>query len=132
MKKLALLFLISALFFAANSSGGERISATPADRLLGHWSNDLEEHYYYGKPADGFGSFIIVPPDGESVFHNYKIISQSPEGEEIVVQLLLSNGDTREETYAIPKDGKELKKTTLFRGVEVISVRHYVDDKEKP
>ena len=138
MKKIALLFLI-ALFFAANSSGGEKLSSkgerilsTPADRLVGHWSNELEENYYYGKLTDGFGRYIIVAPNGKTVFHQYKIISQSPEGEKIVVQLLFSNGDKREETYVISKDGKELKKTTIYRGIGVITLRYYVDDKEKP
>ena len=138
MKKIVLLFLI-ALFFAGNSSGGEKISSTderilstPADRLVGHWSNELEENYFYGKLTDGFGSYIIATPNGETVFHQYKIISQYPEREKIVVQLLFSNGDKREETYLIAKDGKELKKTTIYRGIGVITLRYYVDDKEKP
>ena len=139
MKKLVLMFLI-ALFFTANSSGGENISSkderillTPSDRLIGHWSNELEENYYYGKLTEGIGSYIIVSPDGNIVAnHQYKIISQYPEGENIVVQLLFSNGDKREESYIIAKDGMELKKTTIYRGMEVITLRYYVDDKENP
>lgn len=139
MKKLTLLLLVTIFFAASSSSGGEQLPgkngrnlSTPADRLVGHWTNDLEENYYYGKLIDGIGSYIVVPPDGKPLPHQYKIISQDPGGEKIVVQLLFSSGETREETYLIPKDGSQFKKTTKYRGVEVISLRNYVDDREEP
>jgi len=138
MKRLALLFLMT-IFFAANGAGGEQLSgqegrnlSTPADRLVGHWTNDLEENYYFGKPADGIGSYIIVPPDGKPLPYKYKVVTQDPAGEKIVVLLLFREGEAREETYLIAKDGKQFKKTSIYRGVEVISLRNYVDDREKP
>ena len=138
MKKLALLFALT-LFFAANSLGGEGVSGkdgrilhTPEDRLAGHWTNELEEHYYYGPVTNGTGSYIIVTPGGKTVSHQYEVVSQQPAGERIVVRLVLRNGKTREETYAVSRDGRELKKTTMFRGMEVTTLRSYVDDRIKP
>lgn len=138
MKKTFLLFFLI-LFFTANTATAENLSGstgrdltTPADRLVGHWTNELNEHYYYGRLKDGLGSYIIVTPVGKTLFHQYSMLSQEPAGEKIVVQLLLKNGDNREETYFISPDGQQLKKISTFRGMEVVTFRQYMDDKVKP
>lgn len=133
MKKHLLLLSLIALFFASPSSGGERILGTPAERLVGHWSTGAGDNLYYGKiKSDGLGSYILVQPDGNTALHQYKIISQIPLKERVIVQLIFSDGKTRIETYMISKDGKEHESTTEVHGMKITSQHKYVDDKEKP
>ena len=138
MKKIILLFVLMLTFAVSGMADEQSVNkdsrnlSTPAARLLGHWSNELEEHYYFGEIDDGVGNYIIVPPGGKALFHKYKIIGQDPEGEKIDVVLLLLNGDKRNEKYFVSQDGKELQKVSEYRGVEVVTKRYYVDEKQKP
>lgn len=133
MKKHLLLASIVAIFFASTSYGAERILGTPAERLIGHWSTESGDNLYYAKiRADGLGGYILVQPDGNTASHQYKIVSQIPTGERVIVQVLFSNGDKRNETYIIPKDGKELTATTELLGMKITLQLKYVGGKTEP
>jgi hypothetical protein len=132
MKKYLFLLSLLVIFFAASSSGGERILSTPAERLVGHWSI-AGDNLYYGKlKSDGLGSYIIVHPNGSTYVFPYRIISQIPAEERVTVQLILSSGETRNDTCVISKDGKKLESTTELVGMKITTQLKYVDDKEKP
>jgi hypothetical protein len=133
MKKQALLVSFVLLVCAGTSNGSERSLGTPAERLIGHWSTRVGDHLYYAKiRADGLGSYVLVQPDGNTARHQYKIVSQIPTGERVIVQLLFSDGDKRNETYLIAKDGQELTATTVFHAMTITSQLKYVDSKIKP
>ena len=133
MKKHLLLLSLIALLIASSSFGGKRIFSTPAERLVGHWSTKPGDNLYYGKlKSDGFGSYILVQPDGNTALHQYKIVSQIPAGERVMVQLIFSDGDKRNATYIISKNGEELESTTEILGMKITTQQKYVDDKEKP
>jgi hypothetical protein len=133
MKKYLLLVSLVLLFFASTSHGPERILSTPAESLIGHWSTTSGDNLYYAKiRADELGSYILVQPDGNTARHQYKIVSQIPAGERVIVQLLFSSGDKRNETYIIAKNGKELTATTVFLGMTITSQLRYVDSKTEP
>ena len=77
---------------------------TPADRLVGHWATDVGDNLYYSKAdKNGVGRYILVQDDGNTARHQYKIISQIPDGERIVVNLLFASGSQRAETLIISK-----------------------------
>jgi len=115
------------------TSCSQRDMDSPADRLVGHWSTESGDDLYYSKvKTDGIGSYIPVGPDGNTARHKYKVVSQIPAGERVIVQLLFSNGDKRQEEYMLGKDGKELVSTTEILGTEITSKLKYVDGKIEP
>jgi hypothetical protein len=106
---------------------------TPAERLIGHWSTESGDNLYYAKPKDeGLGSYVLVQPNGNTARHQYKVVSQIPTGERVIVVLMFSGGSKRTETYMISRDGKELVSTTEILGMEVTSKHRYVDNKTEP
>ncbi len=130
MKTRMLLISLVTLFLV---SCGQRDMGTPAERLIGHWSTKSSDHLYYAKTTDdGLGSYILVQPDGNTARHQYKVVSQIPTGERIIVLLMFSDGDKRQEEYMISKDGRELEETTEIRGMEIKSKLTYVDNKTVP
>jgi len=133
MKTALALFFTLILFFASNCMGAERTLNTPADRLVGHWSTKSGDNLYFGKlRTDGMGSYILVQPDGNTAFHQYKIISLIPRGERVIVQLNFSDDNKRNATYFISKDGKHLESTSEIVGMKITTQLEYVDTKEKP
>ncbi len=114
-------------------SPAQRTMDTPADRLVGHWSTKSGDSLYYSKvKTDGIGSYILVQTDGNTALHKYKVVSQIPAGERVIVQLLFSDGDKRDEQYIVGEDGKELVKTTEILGGTVTGKLKYVDGKIEP
>ncbi len=114
-------------------SCGKRDMGTPAERLIGHWSTDSGYHFYYAKAKDtGLGSYVSVEPDGNTARHQYKVVSQIPTGERVIVLLVFSGGDKRSATCMISKDGKELVRSMKFLGTEVTTTLRYVDNKTEP
>ena len=133
MKKHFLLLSLVALLFAASSYGVERALGTPAGRLVGHWSTKSGDNLYYAKiRADGFGSYVLVQSDGNTARHQYKLVSQIPNGKRVIVQLLFSDGDKRNETYLVEKDGKELTSTTDILAMKITSQLKYINGKTEP
>jgi hypothetical protein len=106
---------------------------TPAERLIGHWSTESGDNLYYAKPKDeGLGSHVLVQPNGNTARHHYKVLSQIPTGERVVVDIVFSDGSKRTETYMISKDGKELVSTIKILGSDLSIELRYVDNKTEP
>lgn len=115
------------------TSCGQRNLDTPADRLVGHWSNESDDHLYYSRAnADGVGSYILVQFDGNTARHEYKIVSQIPAGERVIVQLWFSDGTRRIDEYMLGRDGMELEITFVNDGMELAAKWYYIDDKVEP
>lgn len=116
-----------------NLGNNERNLGTPAERLIGHWSTESGDNLYYSKiKSDGIGNYILIQPDGNIAFHQYKLISQVPQGNRIIIQLIFSDGDTRTQTFIVSKDGKEIESNTKVLDMTVTSQLNYVDNKEQP
>ena len=107
--------------------------ATPAQRLIGHWTSSLGDHLYFAKiEADGLGSYILVQPSGNTTRHQYRIISQIPEEETLEIQLVFSDGDTRRASYRLSQDGKNLTSSTMIMGTKITTHLQYADDGVEP
>jgi hypothetical protein len=116
-----------------NLGNNERSSGTPVERLVGHWSTKAGDNLYYSKiKSDGFGSYVLVQPDGNTAFHQYKLVAQTPQGDRVIVQLIFSDGDTRTQTFIVSKDGEELESNTKVLDITITSHLNYVDNKENP
>jgi hypothetical protein len=133
LNKQLLLLSLLALFPVSSSFGGERVLGTPVDRLIGHWSSDAGDNVYYaGIMSDGFGSYIIVQPNGNTAIHQYKLISQIPAGERVIVQIIFSSGNKQTDKYMISKDGVGLEYAHEILGRMITGQLKYVDDKISP
>lgn len=133
MKELALLAFSAGILFGSSSYADVRLMLTPSERLVGHWSTSEGDNLYYANvKSDGVGSYTLVQPDGNTALHQYKIISQIPSGERMIVQLLFSDDSKRNETYFISKDGMRLESTTEIIGMTISSSLKYIDNKVKP
>ena len=127
--KLAAITLV-AIFLV---SCGSRDMASPAGRLVGHWTTKAGDHLYYSKTdSDGLGSYILVQPDGNTAHHRYKVLSEVKTGERVIVQLQFADGDTRNATYDVSKDGKIVSSTTKILFSEIAAELTYVDGRTKP
>jgi hypothetical protein len=127
--------IVLALITFVLTACGQRNLDTPADRLVGHWSTSTEsgDDLYFSKVnSDDVGSYILVQFDGNTARHKYKIVSQIPAGERVIVQLWFSDGTKRIDEYMISKDGMELESTFVYDGMELTSGLKYVDDKIEP
>ncbi|MCK4252339.1 hypothetical protein KAX97_12895 [candidate division WOR-3 bacterium] len=98
-----------------------------------------EYHKYYGKvdSKTQIGSYIVVGETSTTARHQYKIISENPSEDWIIVKLLFSSGESRREKYQIAKDGMSLISETeleLGLGMSVTSIDtlKYVDSKTNP
>ena len=69
-----------------------------------------EYHKYYGKidSKTQIGSYIVVGETSTIARYQYKIFSENPSEDWIIVKLLFSSSKSREEKYQIAKDGMSL------------------------
>ena len=125
--------LVAAVSALALVSCAERTLTTPADRLVGHWATAMEDHLYFSKAdSEGMGRYTLVQFDGNTARHNYKIVSQIPDGDRVIVLLLFSDGDQRTDEFHVSQDGSTAQSTTVIFGAEITSELRYVDEKEEP
>lgn len=134
MIKLKFLFSILLLVLISSCGKSGRDLSTPHGRLVGHWATDAGDHLYYSKidSKTEMGTYILVQPNGNTAKHRYKIVSEIPKGERIIVQLLFASGDSRNDTYYISKDGQLLTKKWVFLGEESSITEKYVDNEISP
>jgi hypothetical protein len=134
--RLASVIVVLTASLLASCSGGHSGPATAAleKQLVGHWSTSGDDNLYYGPadPSSKIGSFIMVHPDGKAFTHRYKIESADSGDRTIKTNLLFSNGESREETLVMAKDGKSFDKTTVITDIEVQSQLTRVDDNTAP
>jgi hypothetical protein len=131
--RLAIATVILAASLLASCSRGGGTSALEK-QLVGHWATSGDDNIYYGAvdPGSKTGSFIMVHPDGKAFTHRYEIESADSGDRTIKTNLLFSNGESREETLVMSKDGKSYDKTTTITGIEVQSQLTRVDDNTAP
>jgi hypothetical protein len=122
-----------ALFITSPSFSNERLMDTPADRLIGHWVTQTKGHLYISKlNTEGIGNYTMVQPDGSTEYHRYKIVSQIPNGEQVVLRILYSDNRTRDDVCTVSKDGKEFRQTIRASRLKATTSRFYVDSKTEP
>ncbi len=106
----------------------------PCLRLIGHWQNEAGDNLYYGAvdPETQIGSFFIIRPDGSVAKHRYKILSEIPAGERVIVLLLFNDGTQRKEIYYIDKSGLSMKTEMKLSDVFISGKCRYVDAQVRP
>ncbi|OPX18010.1 hypothetical protein BXT86_03455 [candidate division WOR-3 bacterium 4484_100] len=113
---------------------GVRDLSKPSSRLVGHWRNDAGDNLYYDmvNPETQVGSFYIVRPDSSVAKHRYKILSEIPKGERIIVLILFNDGTRRKEIYYINRDGLSMKTETRISDIFISGECKYIDNKTAP
>ena len=109
--------------------------SSPSARLVGHWSTISGDHLYYGKmeSGDATGPYHLIQGNGRGPFkHSYRVVSEDRDGEEVIVELRFSSGESRREVYRISADGHLLKAKTQVGSLTLESESHYIDDREIP
>jgi hypothetical protein len=141
LRRRGFIALVVTAALAASASGidGQRALGTPAERLVGHWTADGGAHYYYGSIGPSKrGTFILRDVDKDPFRREYRLVKQDKGGLRVVVELLFGDGNTREETYLIAKDGTSMETSTVFvlpsisGGMRLKDHRTYVDEKTEP
>jgi hypothetical protein len=110
--------------------------STPASRLVGHWITAGNTHNYFG-PTDtlsdiGNLTWVEVAAGGKVVKHRYKVISQTPAGEQLTLQILFGAGGDRVDQCVIAKDGKTMIWTLTVAGITIGDTATYVDQRTRP
>lgn len=121
---------------AAKAQVAERDLSTPASRLIGHWTDKLDEDFYYGVPdtkGKMLGDMIWVDPNGRTLYHKYRIVNQELTGEQITIEEHYHKGlGSKPVTLMISKDGQKMKSTKRILGMNIASEHKYVDDQVRP
>lgn len=110
--------------------------STPATRLVGHWVTPGNTHYYFSAADSltdiGSLTWVEVGAGGRVVKHNYKIIAQTPKGNELTLQILFAAGGSRVDQYIVAKDGKSIHRTITVVGITTTEKLTYVDNQIRP
>jgi hypothetical protein len=129
------LFLLAALLFVLpQAASGDRDMSTPSARLVGHWESEAGDAVYYGviDPSTGRGTYWLVQPDGGRAKHEYMILSETPNGDDVTIQLHLRGGSRRTERCRVQRNGVYLDCDKAIVGIQIESSLEYVDEATSP
>lgn len=111
LKSLALIAAVLVVAAAAGC-GFLRDLSTPSARLVGHWTTDQGDEYYFGRPIAGEGTLVYLPRGGEKETQTYRVVEESDEDDTVTVEVTTEDGTTVERVYRIPEDGIFMREQT--------------------
>lgn len=124
------------LLIAATAIAGDRDFSTPSTRLLGHWESRSGTEYFFGRidAATEFGSltWVETSADGRVVKHKYKIVSETPDDEELSIQVHYASGDRAVWTFRVYRDGYAMTGQRRSGSFTFDDDYIYIDDRVGP